>query len=141
MNHSTIRGPVSRQMRSGETRAAILALRPKSAADIRHAREPVVRFSFGMQQHELVLRTFLRNRVYSHSHVNRACAKAEQIVKELFAAYMEDPKALPPSWQADLQHAASPNEKARTIADYIAGMTDRYAVQEHRRLFAAEGIG
>ena len=123
------------------TRTALLALKPKSAAEIRFAREPVVKFSFGMRQHERTLCEFLRNRVYSHQHVKRACAKAEQIVRELFTAYSEDTKCLPPSWQDSLKgHETDVAFKARLVADYIAGMTDRYAVQEHRRLFAAEGL-
>lgn len=124
------------------TRAALLSLRPQSAMDIRRAREPIVKFSFGMQQHEHVLREFLRSRVYHHSHVNRACVKAEQIVRELFTAFMDDPGCLPESWQAPLKgHENDDALKARTIADYIAGMTDRYAVAEHRRLFSTEVMG
>jgi dGTPase len=121
------------------THAALVVLKPQSAADIRRAKEPAVRFSFAMQQYEHVLREFLQKRMYGHMKVNRICAKAERIVKELFMFLMEKPNCLPGPWYKPL-HGREDDEvfKARQIADYIAGMTDRFAVQEHRRIFSTE---
>ena len=120
------------------TRHRLELLRPRSAADIRRAQQPIVGFSFGMTQHIDVLRGFLQQRMYKHTKVNRICAKARHIVKDLFAFFMAEPSSLPNGWFDLLQAEADPAAKARIIADYIAGMTDRFAVQEHRKLFSTE---
>jgi len=123
------------------TRAALVTLKPKSAADIRKARQPTVKFSFAMQQQIAVLRSFLRDRMYEHSKVNRARAKAERMVKEMFEFLMEKPNCLPNQWFKALRGREDDEMfRARHIADYIAGMTDRYAVMEHRRLFSTEAM-
>ncbi|MDD5586118.1 MAG: deoxyguanosinetriphosphate triphosphohydrolase [Alphaproteobacteria bacterium] len=121
------------------TRAAIVTLKPQSAADIRKAKQQTVKFSFAMQGHMKVLNAFLRDRMYEHSKVNRTRTKAEQIVKDLFAFLMDKPNCLPNPWYKALRdHETDEMFKARHIADYIAGMTDRYAVMEHRKLFSTE---
>jgi dGTPase len=114
-------------------------LQPTSATDIRRAPDAVVSFSFEMTQNVRILREFLHARVYRHSRVNRICAKARSIVKDLFTFFMHEPACLPNSWYEVLRpHEKDEQFKARLIADYIAGMTDRYAVTEHRRLFSTE---
>ncbi|MDD3181701.1 MAG: deoxyguanosinetriphosphate triphosphohydrolase [Alphaproteobacteria bacterium] len=121
------------------TKATISRLAPKSANEVRRAKEPMVCFSFAMQQNIRTLRDFLRKRMYSHSKVNRVCAKSERIVKEMFVYLMERPSCLPNEWFAHVRGREAEEEyKARIIADYIAGMTDRFAVLEHRRLFSTE---
>ncbi len=121
------------------TRKNLDTLAPRSAADIRAAKQATVSFSFDMTRSIDDLRKFLHARMYRHSKVNRACAKAQQIVKDLFAFFMEQPATLPSNWYEYLQTKGSDvNLQARVIADYIAGMTDRYAVQEHRKLFSTE---
>ena len=70
---------------------------------------------------------------YQHHQVLRMTSKAKRIIGDLFAAFIGDPRLLPPQYQA-------PQEQARKVADYIAGMTDRYAMKEHRRLFAVGEI-
>jgi len=121
------------------TRAALMILKPMAAQDIRRAKEQTVRFSFAMQQHMNVLRAFLTKRMYWHSKVNRVCTKSERIVKEMFAFFMEHPSCLPKDWYNPLREGKHDDAfKARLIADYIAGMTDRYAVREHRALFSTE---
>ncbi len=121
------------------TKAALAALKPATAKDIRKAKQPTAKFSFAMQQHMNVLKAFLRDRMYRHSKVNRMLAKADQIVKDLFTYLMERPNCLPNAWYARLKDREDDETfKARLIADYIAGMTDRYAVQEHRKLFSTE---
>lgn len=121
------------------TRQNLDALQPRDVAAIRGARQPVVGFSPAMQGHVVVLREFLATRMYRHNKVNRACAKAERIVGDLFAVLMDKPACMPADWFDALRdHQNDDRFKARLIADYIAGMTDRFAVQEHRRLFSTE---
>ncbi len=121
------------------TKTNIHNLKPKSAADIRSADHAIVGFSPTMLKHEKTLRDFLQMRMYKHSKINRACAKARHIVKDLFNFFMIEPNCLPNAWYEVLQQQAKDDTtKARMIADYIAGMTDRFAVQEHRRIFSTE---
>jgi len=123
------------------TRATISRLDLKSAHDVRRAKEPTVSFSFAMLQNMRVLRDFLRKRMYGHSKVNRVCAKSERIVRDMFTFLMERPDCLPNQWYAMVIGRDSDDMyKARVIADYIAGMTDRFAVLEHRRIFSTEAM-
>lgn len=95
----------------------------------------LIAFSEPMLELNRELKTFLRNHLYRHYRVMRMSAKAHRIISELFNVFMEDRRLLPPQF---LQAAES--EHARSVADYIAGMTDRYAIREHRRIFAVEEI-
>ncbi|MDX2028410.1 MAG: deoxyguanosinetriphosphate triphosphohydrolase [Alphaproteobacteria bacterium] len=123
------------------TRQNLESLGPKSAADIRNAKQAAVSFSFDMNQNINILRDFLQARMYRHSKVNRVCARARRIVKELFGFFMQEPSCLPGTWYETLRAGESGDAtKARLIADYIAGMTDRYAMREHRKLFSSETI-
>jgi len=122
------------------TNANVARIKPKSVNDVRKSKEQIVNFSFAMQGNIRVLKSFLEERVYGHSLVNQVCAKSERIVKEMFVFLMERPDCLPNKWY-DLLNAGMNTEdeiKARVVADYIAGMTDRFAVQEHRRFFSTE---
>ena len=87
-----------------------------------------------MREHDRALKTFLFERMYRHYRVNRMASKARRIVQELFELLYDEPQCLPTEWR---QQAAAPDshETARVVADYIAGMTDRYALDEHYRLF------
>jgi dGTPase len=123
------------------TRKNLKTLQPKSAADIRHAKQAVVSFSFGMTQNVDQLREFLHARMYRHTKVNRICAKARHIVQDLFTFFMAEPSCLPGGWREPMQAATNDAARARVVADYIAGMTDRYAMSEHRKLFSPETIG
>ena len=123
------------------TRHNLGLLRPKSAADIRSAPQATVAFSADMAEHVKILREFLLARMYRHNRINRVCARAQQIVRDLFHFFMEHPDCLSPVWSTAIEAChADETAKARIIADYIAGMTDRYAVQEHRKLFSDEGM-
>jgi len=114
-------------------------LQPTSAADIRRAPQAVISFSFDMHGHIKLLREFLHARMYRHSKVNRLCARARRIVKDLFTFFMAEPSCLPNAWYEALRAGKDDDiHRARLIADYIAGMTDRYAIVEHRRLFTTE---
>jgi dGTPase len=116
-----------------ETRARLEALAPASADDIRHAARPVAAFSAKMQAELDALRTFLAERVYRDQRIARIMTDAERVVADLFGLYLAHKTALPPEWQAQ----APGDDYARHVSDFIAGMTDRYALAEHRRLFDA----
>jgi len=113
----------------------LAALAPRSADDIRRARSPVVAFSEPMRAADASVKSFLYPHMYRHPDVMRVRAGAERILRDLFARFVAEPTAMPEEWHLDL-----PEDEARLcrrVADYIAGMTDRYAVQEHQRLFPA----
>jgi len=117
-----------------ETRARLRALRPKSPDDIRRAAGATVAFSAATAGDIAKLKAFLFERVYRHAHVMRIMGDAERIVRDLFARYLAEPHAMQEAWHkaaADLDE----HRRARLIADFVAGMTDRYALAEHRRLF------
>jgi dGTPase len=121
------------------TRKNLQELKPQSVIDIRRAPQAVVSFSFGMTQNVETLRAYLHARMYRYYKINRICAKARQIVKDLFAFFMADSSCLPNNWNEAVTAAGGDEKlKARIIADYIAGMTDRFAIQEHRKLFSTE---
>ncbi len=105
---------------------------PHSIQDIRQA-PYLVSFSADITTKNLALKQFLRKNLYQHYKVNRMSAKAERVIRELFAVFFADIGLMPHEFQ---QHAKA--DKARAVADYIAGMTDRFAIREHRRLFAVE---
>lgn len=104
--------------------------------DVRNAPK-LITFSEEMHKEALVLKRFLRQNLYQHYQVNRMTSKARRVVKELFDAFMQEPRLLPPDYQmsASDKHDGLERAQARKVADYIAGMTDRYAMREHRRLF------
>ena len=83
------------------------------------------------------LKDFLFENMYKHPKVTRMTGKARGVVHGLFGLFFEQPETLPPPWRHRAE-AGDPNRRARVIADYIAGMTDRFAMDEHARLFAAE---
>jgi dGTPase len=83
------------------------------------------------------LKRFLRENLYQHYQVNRMTSKARRIVSEMFEAFMREPKLLAPDYQVV---SDNPAHQARKVADYIAGMTDRYAMREHRRLFTVDEL-
>jgi dGTPase len=102
----------------------------ETIADVRAAK-PLVAFSAAMREELHQLQKFLRENLYWHYQVLREMSKAKRIIAELFDVFMGDTRLLPPQFQ---QRARE--DKPRAIADYIAGMTDRYAMKEHRRLFS-----
>ena len=105
---------------------------PGSIEEVRLA-QPLIAFSPRIREESQELKRFLRENLYRHYRVVRMSTKARRIVTELFAALLSDTRLLPPEFQAEAGEGAP-----RAIADYIAGMTDRYAILEHRRLFAIE---
>ena len=109
--------------------ARIREVAPACADDVRRA-PPLAGFSDDIRREADELKKFLFDNLYRHYRVLRMTTKARRIVRELFAAFLDDPRLLPPDYRR-----AAFNDQARAIADYIAGMTDRYAIREHRRLF------
>ena len=105
---------------------------PDSIDDVRRA-PPLVAFSERIGREQQDLKQFLRTNLYQHYRVARMSAKAGRIVTDLFRAFLADPRLLPPEFQA-----RADQDTPRAIADYVAGMTDRYAFLEHHRLFAIE---
>ena len=119
-----------------QSRINLAALAPKSPEHIRAASGPVVTFSPAMAASIDALREFLFASVYRHPRVMNVMISAQSIVHDLFARYLADPTALPPEWSA-ASTSLAPRAKARLIADFVSGQTDRYAMAEHRRLFDA----
>jgi dGTPase len=112
----------------------IHAAQLQSIDDVRNA-GPLIRFSDAMSVEAVLLKRFLRENLYQHYQVNRMTSKARRIVSELFSAFMQEPTLLAPNYQVPSGDEAL---QARKVADYIAGMTDRYAMREHRRLFLVD---
>jgi dGTPase len=113
--------------------ARIAEASPADIGAVRAAPE-LIGFSDAVREEQLELKRFLNRNLYRHFRVARMSSKARRIVSDLFAAFIEEPDLLPPEFQA-----RAADDKPRAIADYIAGMTDRYAMLEHRRLFAVDG--
>lgn len=115
------------------SRERILDANPRTIDDVR-AGPPLIRFSDTMRAETTALKRFLYANLYRHFQVNRMRVKASRIVRELFQAFLDDPVLLPNDYQIE----GDPIRQARKIADYIAGMTDRYAIREHRRIFSLD---
>jgi dGTPase len=98
----------------------------------------MVAFSDDMTESLSAVRRFLYANMYLHWKVKRMKEKGKRVVSDLFAAFLEDPMLLPTGVQRDCD-GANGKATARAVCDYIAGMTDRYAVEEHRKLFHVEG--
>ena len=105
---------------------------PVTLADVRSA-AAMIAYSPAMNEQQRALKNFLRTHLYRHYRVLRMSAKAQRIISELFGIFMADSRLLPPQFQS-----LAEQDRARAVADYIAGMTDRYAIREHRRIFAVE---
>ncbi|CAL63228.1 Deoxyguanosinetriphosphate triphosphohydrolase [Herminiimonas arsenicoxydans] len=117
------------------SRQRIQAAQVKTIDDVRNA-PALIAFSDGMRAEAVVLKRFLRENLYQHYQVNRMTSKARRIVAELFDAFMREPNLLPPDYQQVVSDTPQARAvQARKVADYIAGMTDRYAIREHKRLF------
>jgi len=111
---------------------------PSSIDDVRARSKPLVGFSEAVMEEHLELKGFLRERVYRHHRVLRMTSKARRVLQELFETFLADVNLMPAEHR-DAAHRAAKEQgaagRARAVADYVAGMTDRYAILEHRRLF------
>jgi dGTPase len=115
----------------GESRRRIAAAKVGSPEAVAAAAGPLVGHSPAMAAADREIKAFLFARMYRHPSVQRVRAAADAIVRRLFGAYLTDPSEMPRTWAAK----AGQGERARAVADYIAGMTDRFAIHEHVRLF------
>jgi len=107
---------------------------PATLDDVRSA-PALIAYSAEMNEQQRTLKNFLRIHLYRHYRVLRMSTKARRIISDLFGIFMADSRLLPPQFQSQAEH-----DRARAVADYIAGMTDRYAIREHRRIFAVEEL-
>lgn len=120
-----------------ETRARLADLATQSPEGVRHASRATAAFSDRMAAHDKVLKAFLHQHMYAHYKVNRMTSMARRVVRSLFSLFFDEANVLPPPWRAQAE-AGDDARRARVVADYIAGMTDRFALDEHARLFAAD---
>jgi len=118
-----------------ESRSRLQAAKPNSVDDVRNHGKVLIAFSPGAAQAEAEIKAFLKQRMYRHPRVMRIMGDAEQILFDLFARYQEVPGDLPPEWLPPGAEAETETERARRIGNFIAGMTDRFALTEHQRLF------
>ena len=135
LRHETIRRVINAMVTDlvAETRRRIAKLAPADAQAIRRARNPVVGFSAPMAEANRAIREFLHARMYRHWRVNRMVAKAQRVTEDLFRLLHASPNTLPDDWRVRAGEAGTPRA-ASVVCDYIAGMTDRFAAEEHRRL-------
>jgi dGTPase len=118
----------------GESGRRIAVLAPRSADDVRVAPSALVGFSSALAEAERLIKGFLEARMYRHERIKRVMNDAADLVRALFRHYMDHPGDLPAEWSIGLA-SLDESARARRIADFIAGMTDRYALAEHARLF------
>jgi dGTPase len=120
------------------TEKTLSLYQPAGPDDVRNYKEQTVGFSSGMGKQVEELRTFLWEHMYRHHKVRRMRVKVSRIVKDLYEAFMNQYQLLPDKWQLRVEQAGGDEDKiarARVVADYIAGMTDRFAVREHEKIF------
>ena len=134
--HETVRALITRMIEDviGESGRRIAMLKPNSASDVREAPRPVIGFSPAMEKADRDIKGFLYPRMYHHGRVARIMTDAERVVRELFAHYMATPGDLPAEWREGLD-ITDTSARAGRVGDYIAGMTDRYALVEHAKYF------
>jgi dGTPase len=117
-----------------QTRRNIAAHKPQSLDDVR-ACPPLAAFGPVIGEEALELKRFLFQNLYRHFRVVRMSEKARRLIRELFQAFVAEPRLLPPEHRERAER-----EPQRTVCDYIAGMTDRYAIREHRRIYDIEEL-
>lgn len=141
LRHEAIRRLISHMVEDviSETNRRLADLAPQSSDDIRHAGHQIAAFSDEMQAHDRALKSFLLERMYRHFQVNRMMSKAKRVMREMFELLVSEPSLLPDEWQ-DMTDGPRTQKTAETVCDYVAGMTDRFAIEEHRRLFQPDPI-
>lgn len=134
--HEAIRRLIDRMVSDliDETSRRLAESGVRSADEVRQLKTPVVLFSAEMMRNDRALKEFLFERMYRHERVNKMSMKAREVVRDLFSLYLAEPHRLPREWR-DLTSAPDEPQTARVAADYLAGMTDRFALDEHHRLF------
>jgi dGTPase len=136
--HELIRRLITRMIEDviAESRRRIAERQPGSVEDVRAAGRPLIGFSAAMAEADRAIKGFLYPQLYRHARIMRIMGEAEQVVRRLFDRYLGAPADLPPEWTGGLD-PADETGRALRVADFIAGMTDRYAMVEHARLFGS----
>src|SRR5262249_26465728 len=134
--HELIRRVIARMIEDviAESTRRLAALAPRSAQEVRAAGATMVGFSPAMAEVDVAIKGFLYPHMYRHPRVAGIMQDAERVVRDLFVRFMDGPDALPPEWAQGLV-PGDESARARRVADFIAGMTDRYALLEHARYF------
>ncbi len=137
--HESIRRLISSMVDDAleTSRAAIARFGVRSPEDVRRCGAPLIAFSESMKQNDSALKHFLNERMYHHYKVNRMMSQARRVVADLFDLFLNEPGTLPTEWRAQCDGPVTP-QTARVACDFIAGMTDRFALEEHKRLFSLE---
>lgn len=118
-----------------ESRRRLADAAPASADELRAAGRPLIAFSAELKEKLAPVRRFQFDRMYRHYRVNRLTSKARRVLRQLFDVFMAEPNVLPDEWRRRMEAEAETGARARVVADYIAGMTDRYALESHEKLF------
>ncbi len=124
----------------GIARAKLAEIDPQSADDIRHAGRSVIRFSETLWHDLSVIRRFLFQRMYRAPEVVAMRAQVTEVVNDLFPFFIANPDQLPKQWRKDVEEAEGETALARIVSDYIAGMTDRFAIQCHQQFVGKGGV-
>ncbi|MFZ5594441.1 MAG: deoxyguanosinetriphosphate triphosphohydrolase [Pseudomonadota bacterium] len=138
--HEVVRRMINRQVIDliETSRVRLAQTAPGDIDAVRACGQPLIGFGEAIQAQNLELKQFLRHNLYQHYRVRRMTSKAQKVITALFDAFINDPRLLPPESQRNVQALEESNGnpgRARAVADYIAGMTDRYAIKEYDRLF------
>ena len=135
--HEVMRRQITRMVEDviGVTQANIQTIKPQSADDVRHAGRTMAHFSEEFVEADRQIKAFLYRHLYRHPDVMRVRASATRIVRDLFAAFMAEPSAMGDKHRHKGIEDLAVDMRARKVRDYLAGMTDTYAIEAHRRLF------
>jgi len=138
--HEAVRRLINRMVNDllAESSRRLADANPHSVADVRALDRPVIAFSDAMAENDKIVKAFLMKHLYRHERVNAMTEHAKQVVSALFQQYMNDPAALPDDWRLAAEEKDQLG-RARIVADFIAGMTDRFALQEYERLIEGSG--
>ena len=134
--HETVRRVISAMVAdvTAETRKNCSGAHVKSSEAVRLQAMAMAQFSPQMAENNRVLQSFLSTRMYRHERVLEIMERARRVVRDLFDAYINDAALLPPDWRDD-QHVDDKSHTARQVCDFLSGMTDRFALEQHKRLF------
>ena len=137
--HETMRKIIDAQVRDliETSRATLAGARPQSADDVRWHDEPVIGFSEAFADSAAGLKAWLYTNMYCHERLRDQTREAGSLLGELFSAFRDDPRLLPVEWKEHLD-GCDEADRMRLVADYLAGMTDRFAHREHQRLVRQE---
>ena len=138
--HEVVRRMINRQVTDlvEASRERLASVAPANIVAVRAHSMPLIGFSDVMREHNLELKRFLRKQLYQHYKVKRMSAKAQRVIRTLFEVFMEDPALLPPEFSTHARYSEEVQGtagRARAVSDYVAGMTDRYAIAEYERVF------